>query len=238
MHMRIGILIVGSLLWDENQNRQKWRRNRLAIDAKRSVPAPIRYGRRSQSRGCSYTMVFSSELVGDESRLGTAACVPCLHGVNSLEDLVVEAECLWAAERNKAATNGQIGANWGSVSLLVNPESGQSKAIREMWTERVSAEKHYKLPRPATGEQSIVDDQGLLSMTWPRVLDNTTEGLDAILATATDPTLSDGGYPSAEEIAKAWMTATGQKYVEYFHKNRESQIETFQDREIIKRLPQ
>jgi len=43
--MRTGILIIGSLLWD-NCQREAWRRSRLHVDRKLHVKAPICYGRR------------------------------------------------------------------------------------------------------------------------------------------------------------------------------------------------
>jgi hypothetical protein len=56
--MTCGILIIGSLLWDER--RKAWRDERLEQDSADTVVAPIRYGRLSgQQRGHTYTMVFS-----------------------------------------------------------------------------------------------------------------------------------------------------------------------------------
>ena len=58
----LGVLIIGSLYWDRACHRTNWRRDRLDQCRGRHVRAPIRYGRRSKTRGCSYTMVFSSGL--------------------------------------------------------------------------------------------------------------------------------------------------------------------------------
>ena len=57
MPLNGGILIVGSLLWDER--REGWRRSRLDMESAELVTAPIRYGRQSETRGNTYTMVFS-----------------------------------------------------------------------------------------------------------------------------------------------------------------------------------
>ena len=57
--------------------------------------------------------------------------------------------------------------------------------------------------------------------------------LDALLATANDPTLIGGTrYPSASEVAEAWDTQGGREHLKYFCGNREHGIETFQDSEI------
>ena len=61
--LKLGILIVGSLIWDSSDVRGKWRAKRLNVTSRTLVSVPIRYGRRSRSRGDSYTMVFSHSLL-------------------------------------------------------------------------------------------------------------------------------------------------------------------------------
>lgn len=108
MEISIGILTIGSLYWDEQAVRTRWRRERLDLNAPRSVRAPIRYGRRSQTREKSYTMVFSEALNRDKAKLGWAIFVPCKRSVQKVEQLVEEAQILWTAERNSDIANRQI----------------------------------------------------------------------------------------------------------------------------------
>lgn len=55
---RIGVLIIGSLYWDDDKpHREEWRRDRLRMDNRQYVKVPIRYGRYSETRK-GYTMVF------------------------------------------------------------------------------------------------------------------------------------------------------------------------------------
>ena len=122
--LSVGVLIIGSLYWDLASDRKEWRASRLNAGGARTVRAPIRYGRQSSTRGCSYTMVFSSDLREDPS--GRAIIVPCKHHAYSIDDLNVEAECLWAAERQQDATRRGISAGWGCVALLVNPNRTDS----------------------------------------------------------------------------------------------------------------
>ena len=96
LELRIGVLVIGSLLRDSKHHRASWRRQRLDLDAAHLVRVPIRYGRRSTRRGCSYTMVFSSGLNG--RRLGRATVVPCSNAANGIAGIVDEAERLWTAE--------------------------------------------------------------------------------------------------------------------------------------------
>ena len=118
---RVGILIIGSLIWDQRRShRAEWRRERLSTDQV-AVRVPIRYGRRSNDRKNTYTMVFSNELCPD--RLGSALAVRCRRRIRSIDDLVKEAEALCVAEQTNARVTGRISASWGAVGLLCNPKT-------------------------------------------------------------------------------------------------------------------
>lgn len=67
--------------------------------------------------------------------------------------------------------------------------------------------------------------------------DGAAAPLDFLLATATRPTLTGAplSYPSVEVIANAWNADTG-NHVEYFWKNLDNEIRTFQDDDIQARL--
>src|SRR6266567_5991515 len=107
--MRAGVLIVGSLLWDQTERREQWRQSRLLMEGKVSVEVAIYYGRRSPSRGNTYTMTFE----GDR-RLGRAVLVPCRAEVASASGLIAEAQEVWRAE-SKSAKPGTVGASCRSV---------------------------------------------------------------------------------------------------------------------------
>ena len=234
--MKIGVLLIGSLYWDA-EHRKTWRDKHLEQDAKQYVKqyvrVPIRYGRRSKSRGCSYTMVFSAGLC--EKKFGQAIVVPYNNHVNSIENLFEEAEYLWAAERNSCNRNHHISARcgWGCVALLENPIRPIPEELRDGWTKRVSRESCYgQLMNSANGEEVVVDKDGFLKIPWPKSEDGSDLGVDALLATATNPTIVGGCYPLAQQIADAWNTRDGKNYIDYFCKNRAHGIETFQDDEI------
>lgn len=112
--LRVGVLIIGSLYWDPARHRIDWRRDCLSLSGERYVSAPIRYGRRSGSRGNSYTMVFSLA-----AKPGRAIVVPCRRLVRTGTDLVDEAVRLWTAE-TRAGSNPErrVSANegWGCVA--------------------------------------------------------------------------------------------------------------------------
>jgi hypothetical protein len=221
-----GILIVGSLLWDER--REGWRRSRLDMESAESVTAPIRYGRQSETRGNTYTMVFSR---GCDT--GKATVVRCRNAASSPDDVISEAEHLWAAEQN-AAVSRKVSANWGCVTLLCNPKRNIPQTFLTGWANRVAQIQNYGNMAQPIGEGRLVSDGGLLQIAWPRrVADGSAVPLDFLLATATRPTLTGGplAYPAVEMIANAWNADAG-NHVEYFWKNIDNGICTFQDDEI------
>src|SRR3546814_14186903 len=78
--MKCGILIIGSLYWDKENGRDDWRKRRLDTNASIPVRVPIYYGRKSASRGNTYTMTFRRN---DPS--GMAALVPCQREIETIE---------------------------------------------------------------------------------------------------------------------------------------------------------
>jgi hypothetical protein len=125
--------------------------------------APIRYGRRSETRGDTYTMVFSR---GCDA--GQAMVIPCTHTASSADDLISEAEHLWAAEQNSVLSR-TISAGWGCVTLLCNPEREVPQAFLTEWANHVRPVRNIvQLP----GEGRLVSDDGLLQIEWPRCTAN------------------------------------------------------------------
>lgn len=232
MEISIGILVIGSLYRDDQTHRDRWRRDRLDLNAPRSVRAQIRYGPQSQNRGFSYTMVSSQALDYKEAKLGRAIFVPCKRPVQKVEHLIEEAEILWAAERKPGTSNGRISSEWRCVALALNPARPIQHELCDGWATRVSKEKGYERLYHGDDEQAVVADSGLLKISWPQCTDGMPLAADALLATATNPTLINGRYPSAVEVANAWKKDEGHDCVKYFWKNRECRIFTFQDVEI------
>lgn len=223
MPLTVGILIIGSLLWDDR--RSPWRDARLDMASIYTVTVPIRYGRLSGSRGNTYTMVFSRLC---ES--GQAKMVHCSHKVSSLEDLIDEAEALWKAEQ-PAAAPGRIAVDWGCVTLLCNPERKIPKDILQGWANRVGREPDYGHVSQTEEEGILVSKDGLLQIVWPRLVeDGVPAQLDLLIATANDAeiTAASPSYPEPKTIANAWNAAAS-RHAEYFWKNLDNGIRTFQD---------
>jgi hypothetical protein len=229
--LNAGILIIGSLLWDLERGRPAWRDERLEIASAQTVTAPIRYGRLSDKRrGYTYTMVFSRL-----AETGRAKVVRCRHSVSTAADLIAEAECLWKAEQ-PGADQGRIAADWGCVGLLCNPDRKVPEGLLKAWSERVQVKREpsYGRVSQAQDEGRLIDENGLLLIDWPICLDTgQLVQLDLLLVTANDPEISTArpNYPDVAAIAGAWNAAAS-KHAEYFWKNLDNGIRTFQDDEI------
>jgi hypothetical protein len=225
--LQAGVLIIGSLYWDDR--RQTWRNSRLTHDVY-DVPVRIRYGRCSEKRGDSYTMVFSQQ-----AEEGRAKIVRCRHAISKPAHLIEEAEHLWAAE-SLNAKGEDISAKWGCVTLLCNPAIQIPADIGMEWSKHVAGRTDYKHFKHAAGEKPSVTEHGHLQIPWPVfAVPQGAEPLDLVIATANQPTITNGAYASVEAIAHPW-SGRDNKYVEYFRKNRASGITTFEDDAIARLL--
>lgn len=227
--MRIGVLLIGSLYWDCRSHRRTWRDTRLDMSCSQHVRVPIRYGRLSASRGCTYTMVFSTGLT--EAQYGHGIIVPC-----KSHDLIEEAESLWTAETASGENSERISTNWGCVVALESPQHPMPESERNAWIDRVAGEPCYGKLNSAIGESVAVDSTGFPRIQWPDTLDGSELAVNVLLATATNPTIVKGDYVDADDIAGAWMTPHGRENADYFWNNREDGIQTFQDQEIQRLL--
>jgi hypothetical protein len=226
-----GVLIIGSLLWDKNkekdkyQQRETWRNECLKIEDKITVPAPIRYGRISgEKRGYTYTMVFSGECNSEDKR-GSAFFVPFKNNPINIDDLKIQVTELIKAERNKKSIGDKFYWNWGAAVIALNPKLSEDskKTIKEFWV------KHYdngfNPDDYKVGQEPTIwdNDRGVLSFLW---LSDELKEYDFFIATATKP---EKEYPTVKKITDRMIV---NEHYEYFCKNRKFGITTFQDEEI------
>lgn len=232
----VAILIIGSLIWDKREYRESWRQDRLQVGPGIPVSAPIRYGRVSRERSNTYTMVFSNELL--PQRTGWALVMPCRCTVSTADQLVNEAQALWAAEQSHRSPPGPLAATWGAVGLLPNPRCQAAlDDIRDGWTRRVAQEpQHYAHFKHAANEQPAVSPDGILSIQWPSTESGAPLNVDLLLATAIVPCFNNGSYATPQAIAEAWNRAP--KEQRYFDENRRVGITTADDYRIMKYLGQ
>lgn len=216
--MRCGVLIIGSLLWDnKTDGREAWRKTQLNVADKVSVKAPFYYGRKSCSRGNIFTMVFGT---GEPSARGVL--VPCAKEFEKIDGLIEEAKFLWKAEDPKAKS-GCIHKPWGCVGALFRPKLANSDWM-EGWTD------HFRKVKDRC--VSVVDSDGKLSIPWPNTMDGQPADIDVILATATKP---DAEQPTAQAIADALISQCNRNEC-YFFNNVRCGIRTSDDSEIWRKI--
>lgn len=232
--MKIGVLVIGSLLWDKKDKREVWRRKRLKIKNKIHVKVPIRYGR--ISNGGTYTMTFSKEL-NSINKLGTSFIIPIINpSIKSTKGIEFYARRLSEAEKeNDSRLCKGNKEKWCTIGLLFNPNFNEEKKIiiLNWWKKLVNNDggledyKEYKVGQ----ENSILSDKGEILLGWLQSVDKNNQpeinNYDVILATCTKPNCNI--YPNVKQIRKRIRTDTRK----YFYNNIINGITTFQDREII-----
>ena len=122
--------------------------------------------------------------------------------------------------------------------MLCNPERKIPEDILNGWAERVGREPDYGHVSQTQQEGVLVSKDGLPQIAWHRLVEGGTPAqLDLLFATANDPkiTAASPTYPGVETIANAWNGAAS-KHAEYFWKNIDNGIRTFQDDEIRARM--
>jgi len=237
MNLNAGVIIIGSLYWDDHFDkskndfiRQLWRQNNLEIDDL-YVPLPICYGRKSNRREI-FTMIYSSS---KEQHLGQGIVKKFKLPINSFEDVEYQAIQLAKAEGIYTERNTNISSNWGSVGLLINPifhlrDREAFENIEKNWKLLYSKFKNtfksqtYKFD---SDENPVIDNDGIIKIKWHTTLDN----YDFLLSTVNVP------IPVSESTTCEIANAMNKKSeFEYFEKNRKSNIFTFLDSEIEKKL--
>lgn len=240
--MKGAILIIGSLLWDPDQNdklgfRKAWRDKRLIIKDKIHVKVPICYGRLSGKAGKeNYTMVFSKNCE-TKNFFGTAYLVPfknknirTLKGIENQARFLSEAE---GSDDNKLCKGNKN--KWGTIGIMINPkiEEKRENEISEWWKALVKKDGglldhgEYQIG----DEESVLSENGEVLISWPQTINKIKQVIvnefDFILATCTKPELKE--YPGIDDLRKKISTDARR----YFYLNIENGITTFQDRNIL-----
>jgi hypothetical protein len=236
-----GVLIIGSLLWQNNLNesdniRKEWRDKYLREHDKILVKAPIRYGR--LSRDDIYTMIFSNSC--SRKKMGTCYFIPFKkEPITTFDTLKKISEEISNAEGMKRKFLGKTsqGDAWSVLSILLNHKTIEKKVARliyNKWKKFIEEcgsfnPKDFKIGH----ERPCIDHRGKLNFNWPMALDkryeDIIESFNFIIATATKPT----DYPNITKLAEK-VKSDSNRY--YFIKNFKSGIITFQDIEVINRM--
>jgi hypothetical protein len=228
MKFKGGAIIIGSLLWDNEAKRIKWRKHYLeSIENIISIKAKIRYGRESSSRSNTHTMILSNH---PKTKFGNAYILPFKEILKNSRKLESQAFAMAAAEGLWKKHVPSLNKKWGTVGLLINPkleESRNLEIIKERWTKIYYEYNFNPYDYSIEKEPEIIDKNGFLKIEWTDEMNE----FDFLIATLTVPnpkSLLD------EEIIADRINETG--YDEYFLNNYKNGIRSFQDEEIINKL--
>ena len=233
MNFKGGVIIIGSLPWDDTPIGRKWKTLNLEnVEDKRFVSVPIRYGRQSSTRSHTYTMIFSNNISTQKRQAYILGFKDDIKNARILES---QAFALGAAEGFWTTENPSINKSWGTVGLLVNPnidtkDKRNADVVRSQWTQlyqNYSKTFNHLQYQIEDNELPVINKDGFLQIPWT----NEMNGFDFLIATAVVPKPKQ--LLTAKEIAEQ-MTA--KNYRTYFDKNRENNIQTFQDLEISEYL--
>jgi hypothetical protein len=232
--LRVGILIIGSLLWDlMKYDRGRWQHERLDMAAKQRVKAPIRYGRSSSGgeRQGQYTMTLSRS-----AGLGIAYAVPCKKVMSNIADLEAEVRALAVAEGLVDYYGASRWKTFGAIGVGLREATGERVApLAEQWGQSFGFRCNLQTTLWETfnqlDEAPPLSHAGLLTIEWPADADSGEPlTFDLLLAVATEPTPVGRRYAKATEIAESLVNVAGG--AEYFRQNVLNGIRTQDDQEI------
>jgi len=243
MDIKIGVIVIGSLLWDLTDERKKWQAE-LSLEEKIRVKMPIRYGRlSSESRKNTYSMVFSNE-INNEKMTGFAFVIPYKRHIQSNEEFIKQMKLISKAE---GISDNRICKSWGTVCISINPfiDPLKKDEISLAWNNLVKSTKENLTTsqrEPAIEKFGEMSERKSIDENWNLTIDiddpykNELKQFDCLIATSNAVRLNEQNeniYPNAKQIAKAIRE---NEYYTYFLNNRKNGISTFQDKKIAKIL--
>jgi hypothetical protein len=199
------------------------------MDAKVKVSLPIHYGRYSAKRKCCTTTFFpEDELQG--KAMGVGYAIPFKVKFSKISELESAGIAMARAEGMESR---QLRSDWMTTAIVVNPDFKDRDRIEFAWS-RLIKKKTDKLP-DGNDEHFGFDPNGYLRTGWPKEAGSGQflKDIDLVIAAATVPRELDRRLiaPTTEEVAWAM---NGPKGREYFLKNQQSGILTYQDEAIAR----
>jgi hypothetical protein len=138
-----------------------------------------------------------------------------------------------AIARAEGMESRQLRTDWMTTSIVVNPEFKDRDRIEIAWS-RLVKKRTDKLP-DGNDQHFGFDPNGYLRMSWPKQAGSGQflKDVDFVIAAATVPRELDRRLiaPITEEVA--W-TMNGPKGREYYSKNQQNGILTYQDDAIAR----
>lgn len=240
MNLKGGIIIIGSLLWDNSKKREAWRNSYLDVENKIAIKLPIRYGRISSSRMNTYTMIYSAKL--EKGEYGEGIILKFKKTIEDFEYLIDILENTIRVERDKTKDEWKyikkgevftLNWDWGVLGLCINPKhkndnnySQDISLIAKYWKSNLSDFNPRKFAN--LGEDLFINNSGIFEIDWIEEIGDLDFIISAIIEPKPETQNSD--YPDSEMITKRMYEGN---YYSYFVKNIENGISTKDDIGII-----
>lgn len=239
---KIGVIVIGSLLWDNDYKekkgyRKKWRITNFS-DERIMILAPIRYGRES-GENKNYTMIYDAEL-NDSDKMGTAYVCPVKKSFQNLNEIFEQVELLSLAEgfydvNKEEPVNVVKGKKnqWAVISYLLSPKLSEShkKEFRQLWRDRTNISLFDSLSFHEHCTSHFCDENGEIQKYWPSAVSKDESDIlnsfDILITTCTKRNVKT--LPTSEELYEDFNTDT-RKYIK---NNILNGIFTFQDISIL-----
>lgn len=193
--MKIGIVTIGSLFWDQSDQRKDWRKFTLT-GKKTAIQLPICYGRKSSSRNGEYTMVLSNSVPLGRCYLHHTKT----QHSNPIENLEQLAVGLTYAETGSWAP---LAGSWYAIGLLMRPDVHNTGLVKA-WAEIFNREHHHEFNNELfkfnDDVEPVISENGFINL---RKYDIQWNDLDAALIAVTKPELK---RPTAKQIAEQLAT--------------------------------
>jgi len=249
--IRGGVINIGSLFWEDKdkaiqdeesiklaEKRKKWRETYLNLDDKREKrhQLPIRYGRCSSSRKCTYTMVFSSLALNKES---FGLVIPYKEEIDFSNYINFERQAQKLAEvEGISKGDNRLRKHWGCIGIYINSHSTKVKIdiLNSHWESLRLTDGEYAKLDPAKirfyelekeGDFSLLDESYRLKSEVE--INTDIDFLFFLYMKAEHRNKTIKTYPTPQEIAEE-INRSG--YKTYFEENKNSGITTFEDKDI------
>ncbi len=224
INLRGGVIMIGSLWWDNSLIRTAWRDKYLSDPDKHCfVDLNIRYGRRAGTRSNTYTMIYNNH---PSTKAGKAIVWPFKYPVENYAYLEEQTYAIALAEGICEGQANKLVTDWGAVAILVNPKLEEALAhqLKQKWRELYGSVQIDTKQYAIEEEMPVIDDKGFFKLDWKPEMNQ----FDFLIGTAIVP--KPHRLLDAKEIA---CNFTDQQYSTYFDNNLHAGLRTFQDEEIL-----
>jgi len=261
-----GVITMGSLFWENGRNclkdkneldskgkiksvelakyRIEWRNENLVITDAKQIQLPIRYGKQSDTRKKTYTMVFSREYLNKKC---FGQIIPFKDEIDFQKNGTLEEQARKMAQAEGIKDRNDnvfLVLDWCAMALWIDSTSIHAPYLRKEWLSIVNPPNNYFRNKrntitnaPSNAERNATDYSGhndavLLNNDFELIDVPIKCKFDFLLLTYTKPNIS---YPNAKTIADA-INDKNSRYNSYLRRNIGNGIVTVDDEEIKSHL--